>query len=293
MIQKDGEYQLLINEIGHWIKIEGSLNKTIPLVIIHGGPGGNHYVFERTAGPKLAEERTVIYYEQRGCGRSERPHSDDAYAIESLVEDFYCLVKQLGIKKVDVLGYSFGGELALEMALTYPEIINKIVLSAPSLMFSDSVFQIQIQGFKTIGDERFLERMEKVLSQNLPIKEKWEKVWSIADSEVVDRFLFEDQNVAKNNRRLWEDSGLNNTGKMMVALQKNPPSPPLQKRLNQIKHHTLILTGIHDRNTGLKISNIIKQELSNSKLEKFKNSAHFPDLEEEKKFVTTTLDFLR
>ncbi|MBN3554593.1 alpha/beta hydrolase [Fictibacillus nanhaiensis] len=293
MIQKDGEYQLLINEVGHWIKIEGSLNKTIPLVIIHGGPGGNHYVFERTAGPKLAEERTVIYYEQRGCGRSEIPYSEDAYSIKLLIKDFYCLLEQLGIKKVDILGYSFGGELALEIALSYPEIINKIVLSAPSLMFSDTVFQIQIQGFKTIGDERFLERMEKILSQNLSIKEKWENVWSLADSEVVDRFLFEDQKVAKCNRRLWENSGLSNTGKMMKALQMNPPCPPLEKRLNQIKHHTLILTGIHDRNTGLKISNIIEQKLSNSKLEKFKNSAHFPDLEEEKKFVTTTLEFLR
>ncbi|WP_416730961.1 alpha/beta fold hydrolase [Fictibacillus sp. JL2B1089] len=289
----DGEYQLFLNEIGHWIKIEGSSNKTVPLVIIHGGPGGNHYVFERTAGPKLAEERTVIYYEQRGCGRSELPFSEDAYSIKLLIEDFYCLLEQLGIKKVDILGYSFGGELALEIAFAYPEIINKIVLSAPSLMFSNTVLKTQLQGFKTIGDSKFLERMEKVLSQNMSIKEKWEKVWALADSKIVDRFLFEDQKVAKYNRWLWENSGLSNTGKMMEALQMNPPCTPLEKRLNQIKHHTLILTGIYDRNTGLKISNIFKQELSNSKLEKFKNSAHFPDLEEEKKFVTTTLDFLR
>lgn len=191
----DGEYQLFLNEIGHWIKIEGSSNKTVPLVILHGGPGGNHYVFERTAGPKLAKERTVIYYEQRGCGRSDTPHSED--------------------------------------------------------------------------------------------------VWALADSELVDRFLFEDLKLAKYNRRLWENSGLSNTGKMMKALQGNPPSTPLEKRLNRIKHPTLILTGAHDRNTGLKMSNIMKQELPNSKLEIFKKSAHFPDIEEESKFVAKTLKFLR
>jgi proline iminopeptidase len=293
MKYKDGEYQLLVNEVVHWIRIEGSLNKTVPLVIIHGGPGGNHYVFERAAGPKLAKERTVIYYEQRGCGRSDLPHSEDAYSINLLIKDFYCLLEQLGIKKVDVLGYSFGGELALEIALAYQEIINKIVLSAPSLMFSNTVLKTQIQGFKTIGSSKFLERMEMVLSQNLPLKEKWEKVWALADSKIVDRFLFEDQQIAKYNRQLWEDSGLTNTGKMMKALHMNSPSRPLEKRLYQIKHQTLILTGKYDRNTGLKISNIIRQELSNSKLEIFENSAHFPDLEEEKKFVAATLDFLR
>ncbi|MBH0155222.1 alpha/beta hydrolase [Fictibacillus sp. 5RED26] len=292
MKYKDGEYQLFLNEIGHWIKIEGSSNKTVPLVILHGGPGGNHYVFERTAGPMLAKERTVIYYEQRGCGRSDTPHSED-YSVELLVNDFSFLVEQLGIKRVDVLGYSFGGELALEVALAFPGIINKIVLSAPSLMFSDMVYDIQIQGFKKISDEEFSDRIEKLLSQNLTFKEIWQKVWALADSELVDRFLFEDVKLAKYNRRLWENSGLSNTGKMMKALQGNPPSTPLEKRLNRIMHPTLILTGAHDRNTGLKISNIMKQELPNSKLEIFKKSAHFPDIEEESKFVAKTLQFLR
>ncbi|MED1865285.1 alpha/beta hydrolase [Fictibacillus nanhaiensis] len=292
MDYKNGEYQLLVNGISHWIRIEGTEKKTIPLLIIHGGPGGNHYVFERTAGPKLAEERTVIYYEQRGCGRSDLPHSED-YTVELLVNDFYCLVKQLGIKKVDVLGYSFGGELALEIALAFPGIINKLVLSAPSLMFSDMVYDTQIQGFQTVSDDIFFERIEKVLKQNISLKAKWERVWALADSKLVDRFLFENAKVADYNRRLWEESGLSNTGTLLESLQKNPPSTPLKKRLNEIKHHTLILTGAHDRNTGLKISNIIKHELSNSNLEIFENSAHFPDLEEEKKFVATTLDFLR
>ncbi|WP_137790224.1 alpha/beta hydrolase [Bacillus sp. E(2018)] len=288
----DGEYHLLVNEVSHWIKIEGSVNKSLPLLIIHGGPGGNHYVFERTAGPKLAEKRTVIYYEQRGCGRSDAQHSED-YSVELLVNDFSCLMEKLGIKKVDVLGYSFGGELALEIALAFPELINKIVLSAPSLMFSDMVYDIQIQGFKKISDEAFLHRIEKLLSQNLTLKEKWERIWALADSELVDRFLFEDVKVAKYNRRLWENSGLSNTGQMMKALQRNPPSTPLEKRLKQIKHLTLILTGVHDRNTGMKISKIMKQELPNSELHVFLKSAHFPELEEEYEFVATTLDFLR
>lgn len=160
-------------------------------------------------------------------------------------------------------------------------------------MFSELVYDIQIQGFKKISDEVFSHSIEKLLSQNLTVKEKWDRIWAFADSELVDRFLFEDIKVAKFNRRLWKNSGLSNTGKMMKVLQANPPSTPLEKRLNRIKHHTLILTGAHDRNTGLKISKIMKQELPNSELHVLLKSAHFPELEEENKFVATTLDFLR
>ncbi len=292
-LTKDGEYQLLVNEIKHWVKIEGSQNKTVPLVIVHGGPGGNHYVFERTVGPKLAEERTVIYYEQRGCGRSSRPQLDDDYSMDTLVDDFNKLMNQIGVEKVDVLGYSFGGELALEYAYTYPDIINKIILSGPSLIFSDTVYETQIKGFKTVGDKELLEKIERETLKKNSLKEKWINVWSLVDSDTVDRFLFQNQLIAKRNRKLWQESGLNNTGLMMKALEKNLSSSPLQNRLNKIKHDTLIITGVHDRNTGLSISNIMKQEMPNSTLELFQNSAHFPDLEEEELFVKKTLEFLK
>ncbi|KZE68995.1 hypothetical protein AWM68_01635 [Fictibacillus phosphorivorans] len=293
MNYKDGKYQLLVNGINHWVKIDGNQHNTVPLVIIHGGPGGNHYVFERTAGPKLAEERTVIYYEQRGCGRTSPPFSDEDYTVNMLVEDFKCLIDELGLFNVDLLGYSFGGELALEIAFTYPDYINKIILSGPSLIFSDSVYETQIKGFKTVADKELLKGIEQELSRNLTLKEKWNNVWALVDSDTVDRFLFQNKLFAEHNRKLWQESGLYNTGLMMKALEKNPPSTPLRNRLNKITHNTLILTGIHDRNTGLSISNIINREMLNSRLELFQNSAHFPDLEEEELYVKKTLEFLK
>ena len=55
MLIGNGEYNIEINGINHWIKVEGKENNTIPLLIIHGGPGGNLYTFERTVGPQLEE----------------------------------------------------------------------------------------------------------------------------------------------------------------------------------------------------------------------------------------------
>lgn len=124
MLIGNGEYNIEINGINHWIKVEGKENNTIPLLIIHGGPGGNLYTFERTVGPPLAKSRTVVYYEQRGCGRSSKPISENAYTFNELIDDFNKIIEWLGVQKVDLLGYSFGGELALEITHSSPNSIN-------------------------------------------------------------------------------------------------------------------------------------------------------------------------
>jgi proline iminopeptidase len=288
----NGEYKLSINGINHWVKIEGYENKTMPLILIHGGPGGNHYNFERTVGRIVSKERTVVYYEQRGSGRSDKPESVDDYSIDLLVSDLKVLKDLLGIERADLLGYSFGGELALEIAYAFPKDINKLVLSGPSLMYSNIQQLIQMQGFMSVAKGCLLERIETILKQKKSIEEKYNEVWSIVDTKTVDRFLFEDQSVAEQNRILWNKSGLQNTGQMMKALYKSPPHVTLLHRLKKIEHETLLITGVHDRNTGLSVSKIIDKELNNSSLELFYNSAHFPEMEETEKFVKLTLEFL-
>ncbi len=47
---QDGVHYLKINGILHWCKVAGRAHNTVPLIIVHGGPGGNHYVFERHLG---------------------------------------------------------------------------------------------------------------------------------------------------------------------------------------------------------------------------------------------------
>ncbi|WP_257349724.1 alpha/beta fold hydrolase [Pseudalkalibacillus decolorationis] len=288
----DGEYTININGINHWIKIDGGKNKTIPLILLHGGPGGNHYTFERTTGPLLASRRTVIYYEQRGCGRSEKSRSVDEYTIYHLIEDFRELKKWIGTEKVDLLGYSFGGELALEIAYALKGEINNIVLSAPSLMTSDVQKMVQITGILSVANKELYSKLIQIPMETLTIAEAYNKFWNLIDIDTVDSLLFENRDIAKRNRKLWEESNLINTGHMMTALITYPINPPLINRLNEIQNRSLILTGIFDRNTGLSISKIIHRELSESQWVLFNESAHFPDLEETNKFVSFVINFL-
>lgn len=157
---ENGEHYIEINGILHWIKVEGKENNTIPLFIIHGGPGGNLYTFEKIAGSLLSQERTVVYYEQRGCGRSAMPSSDNAYTLNELIDDFKKITEWIGSQKIDVLGYSFNGELALEFTHAFPNLINKIVLSGPSLLALKTQYMIQISGFMSSADLDLMEKLK-------------------------------------------------------------------------------------------------------------------------------------
>lgn len=290
---ENGEYQIEINGIPHWIKVEGKENNTIPLFIIHGGPGGNLYTFERTAGPMLSQKRTVVYYEQRGCGRSGKPISNNAYALNELIDDFKKITEWIGTQEIDLLGYSFGGELALEITHSIPSIINNIVLSGPSLIALKTQYIIQISGFMAIADLTLAEKIEEILNEDSQIEDKYKKIWESVDTETVDRLLFQYQNIAKMYRDFVKEGGLSNTGLMLEALQKNQSKIPLTERLKDLHHKTLIITGVHDRNTGIPISNMIHRNLRNSDWVLYDKSAHFPELEESDKFVSVVLSFLK
>jgi proline iminopeptidase len=286
----NGEFSVELNGIHHWVKMEGCENKTVPLVILHGGPGGNHYVFERTAGPLLSKTRTVVYYEQRGCGRTAMPKSENDYSIELLVQDFLELKKWLGTDKVDLLGYSFGGELAIEIAFALPQEINKVILSAPSLMNTEVQKLVQVTGFLSVADKSLYDKI--VASEGSSVDEIYNRIWNLADKETVDRLLFENQEMARKNRAWWEESKLVNTGLMAKTLQEKQVETPLISRLMDIKNRTLIITGAFDRNTGIPISTIIHRSLPSSSLIVFGKSAHFPDIEETERFVEVINVFL-
>ncbi len=281
-----------INGVVHWIRIDGAENHTTPLVIIHGGPGGNQYAFERTIGPQLSKNRTVIYYEQRGCGRSESPDSEHAFTFSDLINDLKEIHEWLGVEKVDLLGYSFGGELALEITHAFPNKINKVIVSAPSLLGVKAQYLIQIAGFLSIADPSFISDIERILEEPGTIEEKYVRLWMAADTATVDRLFFEHQSFAKEYRRFTQESNMTNTGHMLKAIQNKPPLIPLYKRLIEIKHEILILTGVHDRNSGVPISNQIHRQLENSKLVLFHNSAHFPYMEEPEAFLEQVNSFL-
>jgi proline iminopeptidase len=112
-----------------WYRIYGSGDRT-PLLMLHGGPGGRSCAFSVLAD--LAADRPVVIYDQLGSGRSERPTDTSLWRTERFVDELAALREALGLRRIHLLGHSWGGTLATEYLLTKkPAGVESVILSSP------------------------------------------------------------------------------------------------------------------------------------------------------------------
>ncbi|TNE47640.1 MAG: alpha/beta hydrolase [Deltaproteobacteria bacterium] len=78
----------------------------------------------------VAKEFEILQFDPRGMGQTDKP--DQPYSMEDYAEDTHALLEYLGWDTVHVLGISFGGMIAQEYALRYPEEIERLVLACTS-----------------------------------------------------------------------------------------------------------------------------------------------------------------
>jgi proline iminopeptidase len=95
-----------------------------PLLMLHGGLGMDHTYF-RPDFDRLAPLRTVVYLDHRGNGRSDE--TEDPVTIGLLADDAADLLRSLGGRGV-VVGHSFGGFVAQELAIRHPDVVERLVL---------------------------------------------------------------------------------------------------------------------------------------------------------------------
>lgn len=118
---------------GHEIYVEQCGNPSgIPVVVIHGGPGGGcSPAMRRYFNPDVYR---IILFDQRGCGRS-RPHAAiTANTTWHLVDDIECIRQTLGVDRWMVFGGSWGATLSLLYAQTYPDSVAYLALRGVFLM---------------------------------------------------------------------------------------------------------------------------------------------------------------
>lgn len=104
-----------------------------PALVLHGGPGGNHH--NLVAFQALADERPVIFYDQLGCGSSERPDNPSLWTAERYFEEVQAIREGLGLRKYHVIGHSWGTTLAVGFAARHPDGILSVSLHSSILSF--------------------------------------------------------------------------------------------------------------------------------------------------------------
>ena len=157
MVRVPGDHVLYVEECGN--------PDGIPVVVLHGGPGGGCSPgMRRFFHPDIYR---VILFDQRGCGRS-RPHAGlENNTTWDLVADIELIRKQCGIDKWIVFGGSWGATLALVYAQTYPEHVRHLVLRGVFLMTNE-----ELDWFYGGGAARFFPKEWSKFAGLLPEEER-------------------------------------------------------------------------------------------------------------------------
>ncbi|MBT3984343.1 MAG: proline iminopeptidase-family hydrolase [Bacteriovoracaceae bacterium] len=273
-----------------FFQAKGRLSSGVPLVVLHGGPGGS-YSKSKSPFLKLSTHRKVFLHDQIGGGKSS-PLKTSQMKIETFVYELDHLIKSWGLKEFHLYGGSWGTTLALEYYLRKkPKGLRSLILQSP--MFSakdwerDAIRLIQKLPAKT----------RKVIEYCHEIGATDSKVYQEA---VMVYYL---RHVLRNERKLKKAfSGKSNPhGKQVYEYMWGPsefkPTGTLKKYsrvsdLSKISVPTYLMCGQYDEATPATVKSY-HQRVAGSKFKIFKDCSHAIGSENEKLFLSEIKGFLK
>jgi proline-specific peptidase len=271
-----------------WYRIVGGGDPgRLPLLCLHGGPGSTHHYFEPLE--RLAVDgRTVVVYDQAGCGRSERDPDVD-WSLELFLDELDALRAELDLARVHLLGTSWGGMLALEHALRRPGTLASLVLSSSLAHAAQWEAEARRLRDDLPADVRaVLDRHEAAGTYDDP---EYEAAAAAFDArhfyrgpegrpEIVR--LKRERSVAA-YRAMWGPNEWTMTG----ALGGWDVTP----RLGEIDVPTLVARGAHDLCTEPVAATILRG-IPGAREVVFADSSHTPVLEETESYLAMVGDFI-
>jgi proline iminopeptidase len=131
-----GNVRLFVDVDGAKIRPAGADATEVPTIaIVHDGPGADHTTFKHAAfRPPLLEAAQLLYYDQRGHGRSDGSERED-WRLDVWADDLAALLDVLGVDDPIVFGSGFGALVATRFAGRHPDRLTKLILSRPVARF--------------------------------------------------------------------------------------------------------------------------------------------------------------
>ena len=240
-----------------------------PLLILHGyfGMSDNW----KSLGNQFSNDFQVHLIDQRNHGRS---FHEDEFNYEVLVEDLHAYIKYHQLEKVFLIGHSMGGKTAMLFAVTYPELVDKLIVVDISprmyqphhnaILAGLNSIDFSIQNTRTLVDKKLSELIpdfgvRQFLLKNVFWKEK---------GQLAYRFNLE--SLTENNPEVGE------------AL------PPF----TVFENETLFLKGDKSDYITEKEEPIIEAHFPNSRITEIKNAGHWLHAENPKQFYAEVCEFL-
>lgn len=274
---------------GHrlWCRIVGK-GEGIPLLTLHGGPGAGHDYLEPLEA--LASDRPVIFYDQLGCGKSDRPDARPMWTIERFADEVDEVRAALGLDRVHILGQSWGGWLGIEYLLRQPRGLVSFVLASTSA----SIPEFSAVCDRLIGE--LPEAMQRALREHGILGHYDHPDYQAAAMEFYKRHVC----------RLpeWPDCVMRTVANLdgnQVYDTINGPNEfttignlrywDRTAKLHEIKTPVLLTCGRFDE-LGPSCAQTMLDRIPDSRLVIFEHSAHMPHVEEPDDYMKTVSEFI-
>jgi len=275
-----------------WYGIIGDGEETgkHPILCLHGGPGASHDYL--TPLSELSKQgRRVVFYDQLGSGRSDHLDKPDMWTIELYVKEVDVLREALDLQKVHIYGQSWGGQLALEYAITNP-------VGLQSLVLADSLADMQqwiseADRLRSELPQETQEIMARHEAQGTTRDPEYEgasmefyrrHICRLKDwPEPLNRSFEMLEKYPQVYETMWGPNEFSVTGTLR--------NWSFIERLKDIEVPTLILSGKYDESTPL-INETMNRGIKGSEWVLFENSAHMPHLEETERLLIVVNDFI-
>jgi pimeloyl-ACP methyl ester carboxylesterase len=241
-----------------------------PIVLIPGFASGTWGWFCQT---ELANDLRVITFDPRGIGRS-RSESPEM-SIETFVVDVRAVLDDLGIEKAHVLGASFGGFVALEFALRFPERVGKLILACTTAGGANHVSP----------DSEILRSFTR--DPDRPLGEQIRRFFRPAFTE---EFNAEHADTVEKVCRLREENEV--TEETYSAQLHTAFSFDVDARLGEITNETLVITGDRDNLVPMQNSENLAAKIPNAELKVIKNGSHMIFVENAQEFNAIVSKFI-
>ena len=264
-----------------WYEVRGD-EAGRPLVMVNGGPGFDHtYVLCSDAWDTIARSRRVVFYDQRGTGRSGALKTGQTCTLADQIADLEALRSRLGADQVDLLGHSWGGYLVMAYAARHPEHVAHLLIvdsASPKWTDTDFIFKYVFpEGVERQGSLDFFDALGDSAAGKASLDEYLHMLFV---SEV------------KRDEFLSHASSYKYTRSVNETLNADLGRFDMWPALASFRMPTLVATGRYDINVAPSVAYKIHKAIPNSRWVVFEKSGHLPYFEEPEKFVTTVNDFL-
>ena len=269
-----------------WYQIVGSGRET-PLLLLHGGPGAPSFYL----GPlrRLAVDRPVIFYDQLGAGRSDRPSDTSLWRIDRFVNELATVREALDLEDVHILGNSWGSMLAVDYILTKPEGVHSLILASPAL----SVRRWTADADRLIA--KLPESAQKAIRRSEKAKTYDDPEYQAATDEYYRRHLTRTDPMPEEMRLTMENFGtevyMYMWGPTEFTATGTLRNYEREDVLPEIDLPVLFTVGRHDEATPETVLHF-QSLVPGSKIEILENSAHMTMLDEPEEYANVVRMFL-